>query len=62
MRTRKKQYINKIAIKKAKKTSTTNNVRTQTSKSREIERDLEEIFENIRSTPSYSAKIIQFLK
>ena len=62
MRTRKQQYIDKIAINKAKKTSPTNNVGTQTSKSREIERDLEEIYENIRSTPSYSAKIIQFLK
>jgi hypothetical protein len=62
MRTRKQQYIDKIAIEKAKKTSTTNNVGTQTSKSREIDRDLEEIYVNTRSTPSYSAKIIQFLK
>ena len=62
MRTRKQQYIDKIAINKAKKTSSTNNVGTQTPKSRDIERDLEEIYENIRSTPSYSAKIIQFLK
>jgi len=59
MKTRRTQLIAPASPPEIVRKATGNTIGTQTTKN---ETDLQEIYNNVRSTPSYSAKITEFLK